>query len=83
VRLKAMGVRPGVPDVWLPIAARSYIGLAIELKVGDNTTSDLQDAWLKRLTEAHWWAQPCKGWTAAAQRICWYLGRTEAEMGLA
>lgn len=81
-RLKQMGVRPGVPDVLLPIAARGYIGLAIELKVGTNTTSDLQDVWLRRLSEAHWWAQSCKGWVYAAHRICWYLDRTLAEMGL-
>lgn len=80
--LKAMGVRPGVPDILLPVAARGYIGLAIELKVGSNTTSDVQARWLDLLGCYGWYAQPCWGWVNAAQRICWYLDRSAAEMGL-
>jgi hypothetical protein len=81
-RLKAMGVRAGVPDVLLPVASRGYIGLAIELKVpGGRATSD-QLTWLGRLTAAGWYAAPYVGWTAAALAICWYLDRPAGEMGL-
>jgi hypothetical protein len=80
--LKAMGVRPGVPDVLLPIAARGYIGLAIELKAGTNTTSDLQDRWLGRLRDCGWYADYYHGWVKVAQVICWYLNRSLEEMGL-
>jgi hypothetical protein len=73
VKLKKMGVNPGVPDLWLPIHTRSYAGLAIELKVGNNAASDDQAAWLLHLRSENWYAQVCVGWLAAARLIVWYL----------
>lgn len=35
--LKAQGVKPGVPDLELPVARGAYTGLHIELKHGKNT----------------------------------------------
>jgi hypothetical protein len=47
-RLKAKGVKAGLPDlmVWLP--GRHFT--AIELKAGRNTTSDMQDAFCDAIT---------------------------------
>jgi hypothetical protein len=73
VKLKKMGVNPGVPDLWLPIHTRSYAGLAIELKVGNNAASDDQAAWLLHLRSENWYAQVCVGWLVAARLIVWYL----------
>lgn len=38
-KLKAEGVRSGVPDVFLPIPKKSYHGLYIEFKAGKNKPS--------------------------------------------
>ena len=81
-RLKAMGVRQGVPDIFLPVSAQSYVGLAIELKVDGNDLSEEQDRWLQQLREVGWFANVYHGWVAAALAITWYLGRSTEDMGL-
>jgi hypothetical protein len=48
-RLSAEGVKPGVPDVCLPVAVGKYPGLWLELKAGKNKPSDLQEGWILRL----------------------------------
>lgn len=40
--LKRQGVKPGVPDLNLPVARNGYHGLYIEMKVGSNTCTDNQ-----------------------------------------
>lgn len=82
VKLKAMGVRPGVPDVFLPVSAHGYVGLAIELKVDGNEPDPEQRRWLQQLREVGWFANVYHGWVAAALAITWYLGRTPVDMGL-
>lgn len=66
-RLKAAGVRAGVPDICLPFAAGGYIGLYIELKVDKNTASDDQKKWLRQLRVQGHYACICYGWQLAAQ----------------
>lgn len=41
-RLLAMGVRPGMPDLNLPISRGGYHGLWIEMKWGDNKPTPVQ-----------------------------------------
>jgi len=48
-RLKAEGVRKGVPDVQVDEACGPYHGLRIEFKAGKNTLSPEQTAWLHAL----------------------------------
>lgn len=46
------GLRPGIPDLFLPIArdhGAYYHGLFIELKVGKNSCSNDQEEWIERL----------------------------------
>lgn len=51
-RLRAEGVKPGVPDVHLPVPRGAYAGLWIEFKVRPNQLTDRQIVW-KRALEAH------------------------------
>lgn len=44
-KFKAMGVRPGVPDLMLILPRHGYHYLALELKVGKNTQTDRQRAY--------------------------------------
>ena len=50
-RLRAEGVKPGVPDVFLPVAAGGYHGLWLELKAGKNNPSPEQKAWIAQLND--------------------------------
>src|SRR3972149_6681497 len=45
-KLKAKGVKSGVPDVMIYELRGNYNGLAIELKVGRNPLSENQKIWL-------------------------------------
>ncbi len=50
--LKAGGVKPGIPDLLVPVPCGSYQGLAIEFKAGKNKTTEAQDFWLNGLAKA-------------------------------
>ena len=72
--LKAQGVKPGVPDLCLPVSRGGYHGLYIELKRrGGGRTSQAQTAWLEALARQRYCASVCHGWTEAARMIAWYL----------
>ncbi len=72
--LKAMGVRPGVPDVWLPIRRGGHIGLVIEMKApGGAKTRPSQQEWIDHLRREGWVAGACYGWQQARLSICTYL----------
>lgn len=72
--LKAEGVKPGVPDICLPVARGKYHGLYIELKrkhVGK--TSAAQEQWIERLRAHGYAAFVCRGWEDASDLIIEYL----------
>lgn len=48
-RMKAMGVKAGVPDLLLPVARGQYIGIWCELKVGRNKPTAEQRWWITEL----------------------------------
>lgn len=71
--LQRSGLKAGVPDMLLPVARGKYHGLFIELKVGKNKPTYLQNQWLKGLAEQGYKAVVCYGWTEAAKTITNYL----------
>lgn len=83
-RLKGAGVKPGVPDLCLPVAKQKKNGLYIEMKApaidqGDKKTakgrlSKEQVIWLDRLNAQGYHATVCYGWVEAAEVIIDYLG---------
>lgn len=87
-KLQAMGVRKGVPDLWLPVvrydAGRNVVkvGLVIELKFGKNTPSEAQRAWLGFLERQGWEVHTCYGWMDAARALVRYLGDEPGRYGL-
>lgn len=74
VKLRAEGVKAGVPDLCLPVARGNYHGLYIELKrLKGGRASEYQKQWLKDLNEQGYMAVICCGWEDAAQTIKNYL----------
>lgn len=71
--LKRQGVKAGVPDLHLPVARGGYHGLYIELKVGKNKTTQLQNKWLDDLGKQGYLAIVCYGWQEAAEQLINYL----------
>src|SRR5208337_746635 len=49
--LKAQGVKPGIPDIFLPVARGAWYGFWIELKVGNNKCSGEQNEYQAKLRD--------------------------------
>lgn len=76
-KLKAEGVSRGYPDLLLDWPAQGFHGLRIEIKRQDATPSDTkpeQREWHRRLEDAGYRVEVCKGWEAAWAIIVDYLG---------
>lgn len=77
-KLKAEGVKSGVPDIFLPVARGEYHGLYIELKKPKDATpagkaTKTQIQWLTNLSDQGYFAVLCVGWDAARKTIIDYL----------
>lgn len=72
-KLKAEGVKPGVPDICLPVSRGPWHGLYIEMKYGSNRTSSLQEAWLEGLEGQGYQAMVFWDWEKAKDHILAYL----------
>lgn len=72
-RMKAEGVKAGVPDLCLPVARGGYHGLFIEMKAGKNKPTELQKKWLTDLQEQGYLTAVCYGWEEAARLLTDYL----------
>lgn len=73
-RMKAEGLRSGVPDICLPVARGGYHGLYIELKRRRNSrvTQD-QLKWVDRLAQEGYVAAVCRGCDEAISLIEGYM----------
>ena len=73
-KLKAEGVKSGVPDFCLPVARRQYHGLYIELKrTRGGRLKQEQKLWITALTEQGYLALSCRGFDEARQALLDYL----------
>lgn len=80
-KLKAEGVKAGVPDMCLPVARGPYHGLYIELKTLTGSATKEQRAWLQSLTEQGYCARLARGADMAIHFLEWYLtGCQEPEL---
>ena len=68
-KMKAEGLKPGVPDIFLPVARGGYHGLFIEMKYRTNKPSDLQVKWLDYLASAGYCTAVCWGCDDAIETI--------------
>lgn len=82
-KLKATGVKSGVPDICLPVPRRGLHGLFIELKrpksIGKaaGSPSDNQIDWKNYLIGNGYTVKVCWGWEEARDFLIWYLETKE------
>lgn len=73
-KMKAEGVKRGVPDTMLPVRRGQYAGLFIEMKrLKGSTISIEQREWMNRLQAQGYRAIVAYGWMHAAAEIKTYL----------
>ena len=73
-RLKKQGVKPGVPDICLPVPRDAYHGLWIELKADrSRKATKVQKEWISNLNAVGYKAMICFGWDMARDAIIGYL----------
>ncbi len=76
VRLKAIGMRAGVPDYQLPVANKQWHGLWIEMKLIDGqkkTKRESQDNWIAKLLNVGQYATYAYGAEDAISIVTDYL----------
>lgn len=72
-RFKRMGVKAGVPDLFLPVPRGKHHGLFVELKSPGGRLSDHQREWLQKLAGSGYAACVCFGFEEAVRDITNYL----------
>lgn len=73
IKLKAEGVKSGVPDIFLPAPRNGCPGLWIELKVGKNKATSNQLDWMEGLQHYGYAVALCYGAEEAIRTITNYL----------
>jgi len=73
-KLKAEGLLPGVPDLFLPAARGGYHGLYLEMKYGKNKPSPEQDHFIGYVQRAGYQAVICYSAEEAITALENYLG---------
>ena len=79
-KLKAAGLKAGVPDTFLPVPRGEFAGLFIELKRRDASPSDTkpgQQRWHTALRSMGYRVEVCKGWEAAWSVLMDYINNEE------
>ena len=72
-KLKAEGVKAGVPDIFLPISRGEYCGLFIEMKTGKNKLTESQRKYKIQLETQGYYVEVCYDWEQASKIIGNYL----------
>lgn len=73
-QMKALGVKPGWPDLILPVGAGLFPGLVIEMKSATGSTSSTQKEWLAHFEAQRWAARVARSAQEARTILCSYLG---------
>ena len=76
-RLKCEGVKPGVPDLFLPVARGKFHGLYIEMKAEKGRLTDNQKHWIEKLRQNNYAVEVCWSWENAMKVIINYLDNIE------
>ncbi|MCL2035427.1 MAG: VRR-NUC domain-containing protein [Oscillospiraceae bacterium] len=77
-RLKAQGVKGGIPDIFLASPCGPYHGLFVELKAEKGRLQDSQKWWIEQLDAQGFRAVVCFGFDEARTEIERYLSMAES-----
>lgn len=72
-KLKAEGVRRGVPDLFLPVPLKDWFGLFVEMKKEKGRLTPEQQDWIDYLNDAGYCAVVCRGFDEAREAITKYM----------
>lgn len=72
--LKRQGVKPGVPDLCIPVAKGGHHGLYIEMKSESGKPTEKQLEWIELLNANGYRAVVCHGFDEARETIDRYMG---------
>lgn len=78
-RLKAEGVKPGVPDLCLPVSRGEYHGLYLEMKAEKGKLSEQQIHWLQALQNQGYKALVAYSFDQAIETLQSYLNENEGD----
>ncbi len=73
-KLKAEGVLPGVPDLFIAAARGGFNGLFVELKAGKNKPTPAQEDVMRGLTSAGYKCAVCRSLDEFMEVVNDYLG---------
>ena len=72
--LKAMGMKSGVPDLFIPVPRKCWHGLFIEMKTEKGKASENQVKWIETLSSLGYKAVICHGFDEAVEAVKRYYG---------
>lgn len=72
-KMRNEGLKPGVWDIFLPVARKGYHGLFIEMKFGKNTLSDQQKEFHKFIENQNYLGCIAYHWEQAYRYILEYI----------
>jgi VRR-NUC domain. len=81
-KLKAEGVKAGVPDIFLPVPKGNAHGLYIELKAIGGSVTDKQRAMMAGLSRQGYACLVCYGWENAWREIEAYMKTESVHLGV-
>ena len=73
VKFKKMGVKAGIPDLFLSQASGKYFGLYIEMKAGKGKLTDNQKNYFERFDLEHYACREVKSIEEFISVMEWYL----------
>lgn len=72
-KMKAEGLKKGIPDLFIAHCTTQYAGLFIEMKTKTGQTSKEQKEWIERLEKQGYRATVCRGFNEAIKELENYL----------
>ena len=78
-QMKALGTKPGFPDLILPARSGPRPGLAIEFKSSTGSTSPAQRGWIAHLETQGWAVHVARSAQEARSIACQYFGISPAD----
>lgn len=73
-QMKALGTKPGFPDLIIPARTTQCVGLVIEMKSADGRATPEQKEWLAHFEGQGWHTDICRSADEARATICHYFG---------